>query len=391
VFVSLFQKFGIGIGGDAMVPITVPAMYLGLAVTAALVTPIVDLGRLLLYIGFVAAAAISTALFADHYSIGSVGLLIVLYFPFVLSFQTSQSNYLRCLKFFSNLMLAVSGVTIAQHLIQLALSWTYWPNLDRLVPSNFLIPGFNYMQKIVWNSPYMKPNGIFFLEVSFLSQYLALALAAEIAIFQRTWRIVVFAAVILSTFAGTGLLLILLTLPVLLGRMSIKNVTFILIGLTVIGLIAYNLGWFDAVGHRMNEYRNHGSSADMRFVEPLNRLFDFIQSPSGLYSGIGAGQIEKGLNFQWWPITKAVLEYGLMTGALLYAFILYALFNRAPYRQLAFVLAVWFSLEGSLLTSVNPLTCALFSSLFVLDRSQRSRKSGRSTSSRDARAALGMA
>lgn len=46
----------------------------------------------------------------------------------------------------------------------------------------------------------------------------------------------------------------------------------------------------------------------MRFAEPFNQLAAFVSDPQSLYRGIGAGQIEKALNFQWWPITKAILE-----------------------------------------------------------------------------------
>ena len=114
----------------------------------------------------------------------------------------------------------------------------------------------------------------------------------------------------------------------------------------------------------------------MRFVAPLDRLIGFASTPGSFYTGIGAGQIEKANNYQWWPITKASVEYGYLTGILLYAMMGYVLLNRAPYRRLAFLLIVWFSIEGALLTAVNPYTCALFSSLFVLDRGpKRNRRS----------------
>ena len=115
----------------------------------------------------------------------------------------------------------------------------------------------------------------------------------------------------------------------------------------------------------------------MRFVEPYNRLVAFASDPHSLYSGIGAGQIEKALNFQWWPITKAILEYGIIPGLLFYAFFLYTLFNRAPRLRIAYMLAVWFTFEGALLTAVNPIVCMLLSTMFAIEgRSGASKGSG---------------
>jgi hypothetical protein len=105
----------------------------------------------------------------------------------------------------------------------------------------------------------------------------------------------------------------------------------------------------------------------MRFVEPYNRLVAFASDPHSLYSGIGAGQIEKALNFQWWPITKAILEYGIIPGLLFYAFFLYTLFNRAPRLRIAYMLAVWFTFEGALLTAVNPIVCMRLSTMFAIE------------------------
>jgi hypothetical protein len=372
--VTVLQKFGYGSTPQVVVPLILPIIYVGLAIICSQVKPILDIGRIILYLLLVISSIFSTAFFADRYSISSIALLFVLYLPLVLSFPTSDQNYRKCLNFFSNVMIIFSIITLLQHIIQVLFSWQYWPNLDDLVPHNFLIPNYNYMQEVFYGSKYLKPNGIFFLEVSFLSQYVALALAAELVLFHRTWRILLFAAVIFSSFAGTGLLLLLLSLPVLLGRTNIRTMTIIVVALMAVALAAYYFGWLETVSHRLKEYQRNGSSADMRFVEPLNRLFDFVKEPSAMFRGIGAGQIEKANNFQWWPITKAAIEYGLITGIVFYGFFLYTLFHKAPYRQLAFVLAVWFSLEGSLLTAVNPLTCALFSSFFVLDRGKRTRR-----------------
>lgn len=375
VGITILQKIGISLSDDAMAPVTVPLMLGGIAFVMFFVRPVIYSRRLAIIGVFFLAALVGTAM-APTYSPASVALLVALYAPFAVSFPTSDTNFRRCMNFYSNLMIAMAIITIAQLFVEVAVSWTLWPNLDELLPQSMLVQGFNYIQPIIFRSSLMKPNAIFFLEVSFLSQYLAIALAIEVVLFQRFWRIALFAGVMFGCFAGTGLLLLALTMPVLLGRLDMKYMGMIIIGLAVVALVAMELGWMDMVARRLIEYRYSGSSANMRFVAPLDRLVQFLATPGSFYTGIGAGQIEKANSYQWWPITKATVEYGAITGVLLYVMMFQSLLDQPPYRRLAFMLLVWFSIEGALLTAVNPYTCALFSSLFVLDRGpKRNRRS----------------
>jgi hypothetical protein len=366
--VTVLQKIGYGSSTDAIVPLVVPVTLGALVVALAIARQVFDAGRLALYFLFVIVSGLSTAIFAINYSFKSFALYAILYLPMTVAFRVSDATYQRCMSFFCNLMLGVVGIVLIQHAIQLTIGWQYWPNLDTILPKNLLIPFFNYVQPIVWGMNYMKPNGVFFLEVSFLSQFIALALGIEIVLFKRWWRVALLIVAVFITFAGTGLLLLLLTIPVLVGRVSIRNMIFSIIVFALIGWLAWWLGWVDLVSHRFTEFDRSGASANMRFIEPFNRLAVFVSDPQSLYRGIGAGQIEKALNFQWWPITKAILEYGIIPGLLFYAFFLYAMFNRAPSLRIAFMLVIWFSFEGALLTAVNPIACALLSTMFVVGR-----------------------
>lgn len=369
--VTLFQKIGFGPGADSIVPLIIPLMFVGLGAMAFAAEPVINPIRLGLYLLFVILSVLSTGLFASQYSFSSIALFIVLYMPMIVSFKISEEEYRKYFNLFSSMMVGFAGLEFAQHLIQLLLSWQWWPDLNRLLPEQLLIPFYNYIQPVAWGLPYMKPNAVFFLEVSFLSQFLALALAGEIVLFRRPWRIALFTAALFATFAGTGLLLMIMTLPVLLGRLKIRTMTLVLLGMGIVGALAYWLGWFGLIQDRLDEFSKAGQSGNMRFVLPFERMVEFIDAPGSLYSGIGAGQIEKGENFQFWPITKAVLEYGYLPGIAFYAFFLYAIFDNPVSKRIAFTLAVWFTFEGALLTAVNPFTCALLSSLFVPLRPQR--------------------
>ena len=90
--------------------------------------------------------------------------------------------------------------------------------------------------------------------MSFLSQFIALALGIEIVLFKRWWRVAALTVAVFITFAGTGILLLLLTIPVLVGRVSIPNMMLSIIMIAAVGWLAWWLGWVDLVSHRFTEF-----------------------------------------------------------------------------------------------------------------------------------------
>lgn len=360
---TVLQKIAFPLKAGGFVPLVLPLFVAAIALGPILIRPKFDPVRIGGFFLAFLVAAFSTFFLAPRYSASSLMLFAALYAPFMIHYETSAANYRRCMNLLISLMLGFVGVTLAQHLIQLALSWRAWPNLNLLLPQEWLVPEYNYIQPIIYGSRFMKPNAVAFLEVSLLSQFIAVALAAELVLFRRPIRLIVLASGLLMTLAGTGALLLALTLPVLLGRMRMRNAVVMIAILLVVCIVAFRLGWFDIVSSRMDEYKRNGSSANMRFILPLERMVEFLHDPRGLIAGIGAGQIEKGRNFIWWPFTKVAIEYGLITAIIFYAWVIYCLFRHAPERAFAFVLLVWYSFEGTLLTAHNVLSLVLFGTL----------------------------
>jgi hypothetical protein len=365
VSVTVLQCFGLPLGDDASVPVAIPLVMLAIAALCFFVPPRINPKRLGLYFAAVIAAGLSTAFFADHYSTASIALFAVLYAPLVFSFPTTEANYRRCLDMFSMVMVVMVGLEFLQHAMQLVAGPLVWPNFYKLLPKDILIPQFVYLQPLAWKSHLDKPQAFFFLETSFLSQFLALALLVEVMVFRRIKRMALFAAGLFATFAGTGILLLALGLPLALGRMRLRSALLVTLVLLLVAGAAGEAGWLDLVGGRVSEFHKAGGSANHRFVEPLDRMIQFLGQSGSFYSGIGAGQIEKLGNHQFWPIAKAVIEYGLVPGLVFYAFFLYAMFDQPPMRRLAMVMVIWFTFEGALLTAVNPVTCLLTSMFFI--------------------------
>jgi hypothetical protein len=374
----VLQKIAIPLKGGGMSPLVLPMFIAAIAVAPVLVRPRFDPVRVGGFFLVFTVAAFSTFFLAPRYSASSLMLFAALYAPVMVGYETSAANYRRCMDLLVTVMLVFVGVTLAQHVIQVVGSFRDWPDLNRLVPTPWLVPEYNYIQPIIYGSHYMKPNGVAFLEVSLLSQFIAVALAAELALFRRPIRMIVLAGGLMMTLAGTGALLLALTLPVLLGRMRIRNAVVVVAVLLIVSLIAFRLGWFDIVSSRMDEYKHNGSSANLRFIVPAERMIEFLREPRSLIAGIGAGQIEKVRGFIWWPFTKIAIEYGLVSAILFYAWIVYASFRNAPDRAFAFVLLVWYSFEGTLLTAHNALSVVMLGTLLrIAPETRRSRRRAR--------------
>lgn len=366
IAITFFQKVGFVTGSGAVFPLIVPAAFATLGYGLFRAQPILRIGRVM---GFLAAFGVllfSTAVFAPAYSPTSLVLLAALYVPFVVTFRTEQKTYLRCMRFFSTLMIVFAAIVWVQHALQLTIGWRAWPNLDELLPAQLLIPEFNYIQPIRYGMDYMKPSGIFFLEVSTLSQFLTLAIVVEVIFFKRWWRAAFLGATVFATFAGTGLLLLIVAMPLLFVKMTPRAFVGALITVLIILYAAVQLNWFDMAMSRVDEFGKVGSSASSRFVEPLYRMASPLARDTGLYAGVGPGQIESGGNIFWWPITKLSVEYGLIEALVFYGFLFYCLFDGAVSRRLVFVVAVWYSFEGTLLTAYNPLACVLLITMFYV-------------------------
>ena len=344
----LLQKFAIPLtlsfrGGTVNlgeIEVALPITYCALAVLFAFRPPKIDLNRLLLLVTFIVLAVLSTVQVNATYSGGSIALAIALSIPLIFEIEISEYSHRRMLKFYINFMTAVGFVVIAQLLMELLFGWRSWPNFDRIFPDNFLYHGFVYIQPLKAGSNLMKPNAFVFLETPQVSQFTALALAIELIYFRRMLRMMFFAIILIATFAGTGILLLALSAPVLLTRMSWKSILGVLAIIGVCIVISFQLNWYQQVNHRFTEYQQTGSSANHRFIEPLDKLGEILQRKNSFFIGEGPGNISKGRAHVWWAVTKVADEYGILTSLSYLALFGYVLFVRAPSQRFGFVLFI---------------------------------------------------
>jgi hypothetical protein len=288
--------------------------------------------RVILFSAFAVSIGLSSFLAGREISAASIILLLASYSTYVIRFEVTREFYLRCVNFFVDVMIVIAFVTIIQIGGQALTGKIIVPNMDDLVPKGMIIQGFVYWQTLEWGAEIIKPPAFFFREVSFVSQFLALAIVAEIAFFRRLWRLLVLGSALFATFAGTGLLILACTSPFLVAKLSrvAKLITIPLIA-GVVALLAIS-GWFSNVEHRLDEYEDTSSSAYGRFVYPVLVLSRLGETDNPLLSGMGAGNADratKGSGVLTAP-TKLLLEYGIVPAVLFYVFFIYCLFRRAP-------------------------------------------------------------
>lgn len=325
-----------------------------------------DIVKLSLFLFLCVALFISVAFQPATFSLNSIGLLIALYAPFIFNIEISSRTWTSMLYFYQNIIVIVCFLLLIEHLWQLTFGASSLPNMDRIVGENSILYGYNYIQPIKSGSQLVKPNAFFFREVSFLSQWIAIAFAIELLYFQRLWRLALYSFCLLATFAGTGILLVCLSLPFLLMKLRRRTAValLLLIPLLLYGMTQIN--WLGLVQSRTSEYNRANSSSYERFIAPADILRDKLFVPANFFTGQGPGSGQKSEYAFWWPSTKIMYEYGALSLIAFYAYIIYCCFSRPPSRRLAFLLFIQFNIMGELIVPVGPILFLVMTSLFHL-------------------------
>lgn len=363
LILCLFQKVAVPFG-SGQVQAVLPLTYIFMGALFIYNRPKVDLTRAILFTTFLFVSLASIMLQNNTYSANSIILLVAIYLPFIFFVEVSSGTYRKLIEIYLKAMLIVGVVVLVQHAVQILWSWRLWPNLDLLIPDDYLFHGYVYIQDIVYGSRLMKPNAVFFLEVSYVSQFIAVAFALELVYFQRLWRLLLYAVILLSTFAGTGLMLLIVSAPILLGRVNLRTLAGVALIIAACIFIAVRINWYQQVENRFGEYDRQGTSANHRFVEPLEVLSVIVKRPDFIYTGSGPGNGDKQRNKFWWVTTKLAYEYGLLATLSFMAFFSYTLFKNSPSQRISIVLFIMYNIMSGFIIPVYPFLIFLLGGLF---------------------------
>ena len=366
--------------GEEQVPLSLPVVLVGigyLLLAGQLVEDRPRTGLYLLAISLcLAAALVSFVVNAVEASFGSVLLLVVLYAPFAYVLRSElHALYGRLLDFFCQLMVIGAILSLGQWVAQM-LGWRYTDLLADVVPSSLLLENYNTAYPIRYGSEIYKSNGIFFLEPSFCSQFLALAAIIQLVRGGKRWRLPVYAAGILPTVAGTGLLLLAVGFMLIsLHRRAIWSFAVLAVTVLATTLVAITPAG-DLFAERTQETTTRGSSFSLRFVEPYEIAYDDLGADTRTpFTGRGPGYTQRRADADFqrtermllFPVVpKLVAEYGLIAALAFTLFTVYAFCARVPSLTIALsILFMHLTLSGSLLQPTTVYLSLLLTSVFA--------------------------
>ena len=354
--VTVLQRFAVpGSGGLLGLGFVVCAAIWFLALVRGHL--VVDPVRLILFVVAVAALALTLFAQARPFSLVSFLMLLLLYLPHIAMRSDSHTNYILLLDVFQRVMILSGVAALVQIGIQFVLGQDWMFPFDLFLPSAFFIDGFNLRIPITDNLPYLKSTGLWFLEPSHLSQLIAIAIVIEISYFRRLWALVLFGAAYVSSFSGTGaLLLIAMSLPLIIRIRQIWLFAPV-IGFFLALPFFHDVPPFSIFLGRLEELNNPMASGSMRFLAPYWLVGDvLLANPHALIFGFGPGSVENIISAIDYAVQdsswlKLLVEYGLIGCSGFFVFYLYALFRHSPDRLLSFACLVQFMFLGGYLNA----------------------------------------
>lgn len=317
------------------------------------------------------ALCLLATLLAPTPSLASLAYLLCLYPLYALRLG-HPAGQIFALDAFQKMMAATGLLGMVQFGAQFAVGPELAFPLDTYVPKAFLLEGYNVVAPIEYGVNIMRSNGVVFLEPSFFSQFLALAIVIELLGPRRATYFAIFSGALLASYSGTGPLVLAVMVPVILWRQgNIRAAGALAVAVPTV-LAASTLLNLDSLVGRFSEFDTPQSSGFARFVSPFLLMRDFLfDSPLSLLFGHGPGSIvgvmgKVPLNAylahdpSW---AKAVFEYGLVGGGALLGFVGTALcaHSRLPLLSVC-VLLVFLFLGGYLL---NPTMHLAFLALLA--------------------------
>lgn len=306
------------------------------------------------------------------YSLSALAIVLIMHGPLILQTRLTRAEYMRICDVFQTSMMIVAWIVIGQQVVQYTIGNRFWPNLDRLFPHMLLYPGFAYIRPYGWQSPWLTPNGIFFLEPSIVSGYLAIAAAVEAIWFRRLKRLALYLVAMIAGIAMSGPASLVVGAPFLVWKLSprVRRMVLLAVGaLLVLIAVGVDLKPLD----RLNELSDPKSSGYARMVVPFLEIGTELARPDVLWTGHGAGASPTGNDFVQWPVSKLLFEYGLPVAVAFHLLLLVSLLWAPPDRALVAMLLIPFLFfGGGFVAHVSVMPLVLFGSLIriVPDRDE---------------------
>jgi len=308
-----------------------------------------------LLIGFLGAVQV---LRGEAFSLPSLLLMAAIFGCYVMSLGSAPPSRHDALRLFLTVAAVIAAASVAQFGLQFVVGRDLAFPVDNLVPRSLLIEGYNNQIPIDYGASTQKANGVFLLEPSFLSQLMAVAIVAELSNRDGAWapwrlaRLSGFAAALLLSYSGTGLLVLAVGLPVLI--VAQRRWTLMLFGLLALAaaVVFQEPLRLDIYFERAGEFTSIRSSGFERFVSPFLMFDEFLwRDPWRSLFGIGAGSYLWYERIAFYPAaemaySKIIFEYGVLGAVATFAFLLWVVFSSPAPLALRVTVVVMFFMSG---------------------------------------------
>jgi hypothetical protein len=368
LFSALFlQRFSLPFGGTflSMTLIISSLILLHQFLSGKL---LIQFDRLLWFLAVVAMATSSLLLNFKSTMLTSYGIFLVLYSLVTLNRPSTPDRYRSTLQAFQFLVLIISYIAVVQFVAQFAVDARQVINFYGLVPDFLLAPtyegpgpggvtGMHTIIPITAGSSLLKSNGLFLYEPSALSQLTALGILIEVLEFRRPRHLFVMALGMLMAYSGSGLMLLLVCLPVFGLRNRGAALSALLVAIFAIGLFASGIIDLSVFLGRVDEFNDTHQSGFARFVAPFWLAADNFDTASlqALLLGNGPGTENLFASNTWhgahgvtW--IKLFFEYGII-GTFIFICFLASSFKNAisPRLLVPAIFFYYFFIDGMLL------------------------------------------
>jgi hypothetical protein len=321
-FIQIFsliylQKLAIPLGS------TPPSLLLVIQIATAVYLVLfchagLDIAGVLTFLAFSCLCLLGQAQ-APHVSWPSLLQLIALNATFIVVLKTPRALYCKILSLFHRMMIVPACIVVIQRIL-LSIGAGDVLNIERILPEAILLPGYTYAAEFGWGTGVIRPNGLFFLEPSFASGFLATAAIVDYVFLRRFAWAAFFLGACLSTSASTGMVVLGLFAVCLVARKSIVLVGLLaLIALAALATISADASLMSML--RLDELTNEKSSGYGRLVAPMIWLCRLVMDGAYWFKGDGAGSVTEDVGSAW-PIVKLTYEYGLAAAIMYLVFIL---------------------------------------------------------------------
>jgi hypothetical protein len=287
---------------------------------------VIQYDRFLWFLALGLAATCSLLLNFRSTMLTGYSLFMVFYSLFTLNRQSTADQYKRTLQTFQFLVMLLSCLGAVQFVAQFVVDGTKLINFYGIVPdfltsdpsSGWWDNPRNFGQGII-SRGIIKSTGLFLTEPSALSQMTALGILIEVLEFRRPRYLLVLALGFLVAYSGTGLLFLLIFLPLAGLRHGRAGLSASLVAMFILGLVATGIIDLSAFTSRVGEFGQTGSSGFQRFVAPILLAAKHFNTDSlqALLVGSGPG-MAKTFNEKWYgggslaSWFKLIYEYGII-------------------------------------------------------------------------------